>query len=242
MMRTDTPPCRLGENAPSWLALTSPTFRSSRSDWSRSVDPDPAKLAARAAAVEAHRIEREAKAEAMRAEKERLHVIARAEAKRLRDERSQRRRAEREAAKKSAAEIHAIHCAALAKARAAYIEKHPRLPPKPRNRRRPIAPCMIAPEGMLSLTDAARIVSRASSGLSKACARGLLPCVRQGAYVYVRLDDVRAYKVEADKRRREAATRARAANVARAQARRELKQEEAKAPRPYARLVKRGAA
>jgi hypothetical protein len=101
---------------------------------------------------------------------------------------------------------------------------------------------MIAPEGMLSLTDAARIVSRASSGLSKACMRGLLPCVRQGAYVYVRLEDVREYIVEADKRRSESASKARAANVARAHARRELKQEEEKAPRPYARLIKRGVA
>lgn len=240
-----TPPARLGENAPGgwgsqWTCITAPNFALAASS-SCYAEPDPAKAAARAAAIEARRIEREAAAEASRAERAQRRAAETAETKRLREERSQRRQAERARAPLTHEERSARIKAGLERARA-----EGRVPPKPaaprvRHDRRPPSANRIAPEGRVSLAAAAREVGLTLSSLSNAVRRGALACVRQSQYVYVRIDEVRAYLAASAEHRRTSSL----ANLAAARARKSARAAERRGePRPWAKPCprKRGAA
>jgi hypothetical protein len=254
-----TAPARLGENAPAWLALTAPGYRSARIA-EKHYEPDPAKEAAAAARNAARHAEAVARQEAVRAARAEATAARRAETERLREERSRRLQAERRRPpltseehgarikagleraraegrlpplkvkrKPTLEEIAATRRASLAKARAAQAAKRAVKHLKPcRPRRNPASS-----GGLITLAEAARQVGCTGAALSNAVHYGALACERRGMYVYVQLDEVRAYRAGAADRKRAAGL----ANLAKAAAARK-----AKPARPYARLVKRGAA
>lgn len=190
------PPCRLGENAPAWLCPSATSFISSRI--AEKPEPAPEVLAARearAAKQHAEALARQAARDAERVERMRRNAESRAETKRLRAEIAQRNKAE--AAAKKAEERRKAQAARIA-ARIATKATKPKPPKRPTGGN--LAP--VAPAGCIGMAEAARRVGRSRTCLHAAAQEGRLHVIKQGRYLYVRMEDVAAYLKEAQEGQR----------------------------------------
>ncbi len=89
-MRND-PPCIKGENAPDWLVITGPHFKTRAHSTTQFEDPDPARIAARQIANEIVHVASLARKEAARKERIRIHRERMAAEARQREKVSRRR-------------------------------------------------------------------------------------------------------------------------------------------------------
>jgi hypothetical protein len=185
-------------NAPPWLCITSPDY-AARGVSHGYREETPEHEAARLAAAEASHLTRLERDEIARKARDAKNEAMKVMNAQLRREQSERRRAAKEAEKaanrRSPEVIRAIHIAVLAKATAAKRAKNGQKVingPQKRVRAHPVNLNKIAPAGFTLECQAAAVAGCRSATVSTYVQTGQIGCVRQGKYVFVRIDEVRA--------------------------------------------------
>jgi hypothetical protein len=224
-------------SCPGWMRISS-ADRGARGGAvvSSAPEPDPAKVAADAAALAARQAEAQARKDTEAAERRRIADERKEAERKARSEASERHKAEmkaaKAAAKKTPEQLAASRKAAGEKIRAKWAAKRAAglLPPKkakePRAKKVPGVPQLykvnedhVAPEGYIVTYRAAREVGCSVSALAAAIGRGALPCIRKGRYTYITIADAKAYRERAKEHQREAAAKASKARHEQAMAR-----------------------
>lgn len=186
--------CLFGENAPCWMCLSAPGF-ATREYYSLTREPTLEELEAKRLATEAREAARQAALELAREASRKANAVKKAETKRLRAERSKANKAARRAlnAKPPISREERIARIRAGVARARAEGRLPGVKAGPRKPKRPPSKLIIAPDGMISAADAAKMLKIHPTAITRAVTKGGLANVRQGRFCFVWADEIRAY-------------------------------------------------